>query len=38
MHPVISWSAPDTAREHFHHDGFVVMEPQGLGIVDLPVM
>jgi len=27
MHPVISWSAPDTAREHFHRDGFVVMEP-----------
>src|SRR5436853_7589688 len=27
MHPVISWSAPDTAREHFHRDGFVVMDP-----------
>jgi phytanoyl-CoA hydroxylase len=27
MHPVVSWSAPDMAREHFHRDGFVVMEP-----------
>jgi hypothetical protein len=27
MHPVISWGTPDTAREHFHRDGFVVMEP-----------
>lgn len=27
VHPIISWDDADSARRHFHTDGFVVMEP-----------